>query len=338
MPYCGNVKVEPLIHRPGLFMNNAANLQLCAKRLFCVEDFIGFGERYGIDYRFPQLTDADAITSPVLHGDVEEMTLSSGISLTHSDVRVLQPYETTSRHSSPLYMLVVLEGSVTLALNGEEYVVRSGMAFSSRLSTQQVMRARHDAGGMLKTLSFGVYPDDATRESLLESLLQEWQTLHVPTFIWQVPGFVLSGIQHAQQQGISALSRKLLLEGLMYQLLGHGLNQRQHTLPCRPEHARLERIRAMLAQSPEQEYTLGQLATLAAMSQSSLRSKFRQRYGCTLFDYLRDCRLELARRFLLEGHSVQQAAWMSGYQHATNFSTAFRRRYGISPGELRKPR
>jgi hypothetical protein len=118
-------------------MNNAANLQLCAKRLFCVEDFIGFGERYGIDYRFPQLTDADAITSPVLHGDVEEMTLSSGISLTIQ--MCAQPYETTSRHSSPLYMLVVLEGSV-MALNGEEYVVRSGMAFSSRLSTQQVMR------------------------------------------------------------------------------------------------------------------------------------------------------------------------------------------------------
>ena len=39
------------------------------------------------------------------------MMLSSGISLTHSDVRVLQPYETTSRHSSPLYMLVVLEGA-----------------------------------------------------------------------------------------------------------------------------------------------------------------------------------------------------------------------------------
>lgn len=68
------------------------------------------------------------------------------------------------------------------------------------------------------------------------------------------------------------------------------------------------------------------------MSPSSLRSKFRQRYGCTLFDYLRDCRLALARRYLLEGHSVQQAAWMCGYQHATNFATAFRRHYGISPG------
>ncbi|MRF00600.1 helix-turn-helix domain-containing protein, partial [Escherichia coli] len=49
---------------------------------------------------------------------------------------------------------------------------------------------------------------------------------------------------------------------------------------------------------------------------------------------LRDCRLALARRYLLEGHSVQQAAWMCGYQHATNFATAFRRHYGISPGDV----
>jgi hypothetical protein len=28
-----------------------------------------------------------------------------------SDIRVLQPYETTSLHSCPLYMLVVLEGT-----------------------------------------------------------------------------------------------------------------------------------------------------------------------------------------------------------------------------------
>lgn len=59
--------------------------------------------------------------------------LPCGMCVTHSDVQVLQPYETTSRHSSPLYMLVVLEGCVILTLNGQEHVVRSGMAFSSRL-------------------------------------------------------------------------------------------------------------------------------------------------------------------------------------------------------------
>ena len=97
-------------------------------------------------------------------------------------------------------------------------------------------------------------------------------------------------------------------------------------------------MRSRLEQSPEQDHTLAQLAALAAMSPSSLRSKFRQRYGCTLFDYLRECRLAQARRYLLEGYSVQQAAWMCGYQHATNFATAFRRHYGIAPGDVRKRR
>ena len=32
--------------------------------------------------------------------------------------------------------------------------------------------------------------------------------------------------------------------------------------------------------------------TAAAMSSSSLRTKFRQAYGHSVFDYLRDCRLE----------------------------------------------
>ncbi len=34
---------------------------------------------------------------------------------------MLQPYETTSRHSSPLYMLVVLEGNVALAVNEQTF-------------------------------------------------------------------------------------------------------------------------------------------------------------------------------------------------------------------------
>lgn len=311
-----------------------------AKKTFSVADFKVFGERYGIDYRFPLLTDTCASSSPVLHGDVEEMTLPSGISLTHSDVRVLQPYETTSRHSSPLYVLVVLEGCVTLTLSGKVYSVRPGMAFSARLSEQQAMSARHDADIALKTLSFGVYPDDARRENLLASLLAQWERLNAPTFVWQVPDFVLAGIQHARQRERSSLSRQLLLEGVMYQLLGHGLHLREQQGTALAgalsgEQARLEQIRHLLEQAPEQEYTLAQLAAQAAMSPSSLRSKFRQAYGCTVFDYLRDCRLALARRYLLEGHSVQQAAWMSGYQHATNFATAFRRRYGICPGAVR---
>ena len=313
------------------------------KRHFSVEDFIGFGERYGIDYRFPSLSACRDVSKEkhiVIQGDVEEMTFSSGLNLTSSDIRVLQPYETTSLHSCPLYMLVVLEGSVMLRVNGQEFVVRSGMAFTSRLGEQQVMNAVHLADYHLRTLSLGVDPARCWQSPLLSALLQQWENGGAPTFLWQVPGFLLSGLQYIQQSSQPGLSRQLMLEGVMLQLLGHGLSQRlqNHTSRHAPsgEQHRLETVRRLLEQQPEKEYTLTELAQLAAMSSSSLRTKFRQAYGHSVFDYLRDCRLDLARRYLAQGYSVQQAAWMSGYQHATNFSTAFRRRYGITPGEARQ--
>ena len=158
--------------------------------------------------------------------------------------------------------------------------------------------------------------------------------------LWPVAGYLLSGLHHPLHNTLSGLPRQLMLEGAMLQLLGHGLQLRMQDrgirpLPMAAQHNRLETVRQMLEQHPEKEYSLNELAQLAAMSSSSLRSKFRQAYGHSVFDYLRDCRLALARRYLQQGYSVQQAAWMSGYQHATNFSTAFRRRYGIAPSDVR---
>ncbi|MEH2922577.1 helix-turn-helix transcriptional regulator [Samsonia erythrinae] len=314
------------------------------KRLFSIEDFFDIGERYGIDYHFPQLSSCRERTKEkriVVQGDVEEMTLSSGICLTNSNVRVLQPYESTSLHCCPFYTLVVLEGCVALRLNGKAFVVRSGMAFSTRLGDPLVMNASHLADCHLRTVSLGIFPATFALDPLLGSLLNEWEQGGTPTFLWQVPGYLLSGLQHSLDNTTPGLSRQLMLEGVMRQLLGYGLSsgpggEVHRVLPPPGEQARLENVRRRLEQQPEKAYTLNELAQLAAMSSSSLRAKFRQAYGHSVFDYLRDCRLELARRYLAQGYNVQQAAWMSGYQHATNFATAFRRRYGIAPSDARR--
>lgn len=313
------------------------------KKFILIEDFKRYGERYGIDYHFPQQCNATAPLAPILHGEVEEMMLGSGISLTQSDVQVLAPYETLSCHDSPLYMLVMLEGSVIISHAGQQYSIGSGMTFATCLLSHHAMMVRHVAGHKLRTLSLGVYPCEAWHNSLIGTLLREWKFSSAPPRVWQVPDYLLAGLTRAQHNSSTGVARQLIVEGLIMQLLGHGLNQQESTakpegFARRCESQRLENIRKLLTQSPEKEYSLNGLAQQAAMSVSSLRSKFRLAYGCTIFDFLRDCRLALAHRYLLEGHSVQQAAWMSGYQHATNFSTAFRRRYGISPVEIRRPR
>jgi len=322
---------------------NAIALPAEPARSFLIDDFVDIGERYGIDFHFPSWSSCRHYAHDkriVMQGEVEELTLSSGICLTRSNVRVLQPYETTSLHGCPLFMLVVLEGCVVLRLNGKEYRVQAGMAFSARLSGQQPMNASHSADRHLRTLALGIYPQTFHQQPLLQSLLEEWEACGSPALLWPIPGYLLSGIHHPLHNALSGLPRQLMLEGTMLQLLGHGLQLRMQGCSTRPvplaaQHSRLETVRQMLEQHPEKEYSLSELAQLAAMSSSSLRSKFRQAYGHSVFDYLRDCRLALARRYLQQGYSVQQSAWMSGYQHATNFSTAFRRRYGIAPSDVR---
>ena len=89
-----------------------------------------------------------------------------------------------------------------------------------------------------------------------------------------------------------------------------------------------------IEKDPAREYRLEELADLAAMSPASLRRKFKAAFGRSVFDYLRDCRLTLARDYLRRGYSVQQAAHFSGYRHASNFATAFRRRFGVTPSSL----
>ncbi|WP_411161707.1 helix-turn-helix domain-containing protein [Chromohalobacter sp. HP20-39] len=42
----------------------------------------------------------------------------------------------------------------------------------------------------------------------------------------------------------------------------------------------------------------------------------------------------MAHELLREGYSVQYVATRVGYRHASNFATAFKQRYGLSPRAL----
>ncbi|WP_246767099.1 helix-turn-helix domain-containing protein, partial [Bordetella pertussis] len=54
---------------------------------------------------------------------------------------------------------------------------------------------------------------------------------------------------------------------------------------------------------------------------------------------LRGARLTRARLGLeRDGLSVAQAACLAGYTSAANFATAFRRAFGVTPGQLRARR
>ncbi|MCG8550973.1 MAG: AraC family transcriptional regulator [Desulfobacterales bacterium] len=143
-------------------------------------------------------------------------------------------------------------------------------------------------------------------------------------------------IRHCPFGGNSAM---LFLESRILELIAR---QIQLLAPDRPEQAPaaispedrmgVERARAMLMADICNPPGLAELAKEAGLSHPKLNQCFRKVYGMTLFEYLKEVRLNRARA-ILEDHqkSVTETAYTVGYASISHFSRAFRDRFGIRP-------
>ncbi|MDR1381792.1 MAG: AraC family transcriptional regulator [Tannerella sp.] len=82
--------------------------------------------------------------------------------------------------------------------------------------------------------------------------------------------------------------------------------------------------------------SLPDLAHKAGTNECKLKKGFRTLFGTTVFGYLLDYRMEMACRYLSDtDRTIQEIAESVGYEHHSHFTTAFRRKYSLSPQEYR---
>jgi len=78
------------------------------------------------------------------------------------------------------------------------------------------------------------------------------------------------------------------------------------------------------------------LASKVGVIEKRLTDLFRQNFGMSVSEFQINKRLELARSKLIPGgQQIQRIAEEAGYQNASDFSRAFRQRYGLGPREYR---
>ena len=83
--------------------------------------------------------------------------------------------------------------------------------------------------------------------------------------------------------------------------------------------------------------TLDGLAKLLGTNEKRLSRAFRKNIGKTPFEYLRERRLELAKRLLVETSlAINAVGDETGFTSAANFATAFREHFGQTPSEYRR--
>jgi AraC-like DNA-binding protein len=136
---------------------------------------------------------------------------------------------------------------------------------------------------------------------------------------------------------LQRLLEVMLVESLRWQALSDGLpppgllrGMRDAAL-ARPLRAMHSDVRAA--------WTVAELARLAGMSRSAFAARFSETVGSAPMEYLSRWRMALAQDRLSRGaKSLDRLADEIGYESASAFSTAFRRRLGCSPGAFARSR
>lgn len=94
---------------------------------------------------------------------------------------------------------------------------------------------------------------------------------------------------------------------------------------------------SVLNRNPDRLYSLGEAAEIAGMSERVFSARFRKMMGKSFHEYQADRKLNLAYEALRTGrYTVREAAAEYGFNDPFYFSRLFRRKFGVTPSEIRK--
>ena len=144
---------------------------------------------------------------------------------------------------------------------------------------------------------------------------------------------------------LSGSLRNLFAEAKAYELLAlsiqsvidteAGLERRDSGLTTK-DVERLEAARRLLERDFLSPPKIADLARSVGLNEAKLMRAFKQVVGTTIFEFTQQMRMELAKKLIETTElSVTEIALEVGYEYSSNFTTAFKRHFGITPKAAR---
>lgn len=154
--------------------------------------------------------------------------------------------------------------------------------------------------------------------------------------------FIFNQIKTCKAKGIS---QKIYLESKILEILSlvtHDKDQKwekEHISVrlTKTDRRLLKNVEKYLQNNIGNYPSLEELAKLSKMSTSRFLLAFRDYFGTTPYQYLKDLRMDAALTLLLNTEdSITSIAKELGYKNSGHFSGLFKSYYGINPGEYRR--
>jgi len=136
-------------------------------------------------------------------------------------------------------------------------------------------------------------------------------------------------------------ARRLYIENCIYELMFLQIEQfsnlKKTNITRIPNNIEKKIVEAkeLIDQNLSSPYSILNLAKEVGINDYHLKKGFKELYNNTVYLYTTQKRMEKAKHLLLKQDlNVNEVAYMLGYNDATNFSAAFKKFYGYTPGKI----
>lgn len=128
----------------------------------------------------------------------------------------------------------------------------------------------------------------------------------------------------------------LAIEGLIYEMMAEAARQ---SSPFSEKNTPrwLKQARELIAEQFAENLTLEQIASQVGVHPVYFASVFKQKYGCTVGEFIRRRKIEYACREILKGElSLADISLEAGFADQSHFSKIFKLYTGLTPANYRK--
>jgi AraC-like DNA-binding protein len=278
-------------------------------------------------------------------GFLDHLPVRGGMSLFRAEGAAAAPYTMAAlgeAESDNLILGCLLTGTGVIEAAGNEDQIwrESGQLYALSLSNRPV-RYHLQADQPFRSVALMLTPEAVEALAADEEqsgLARRARPLSTMRPMSPLARKVASELLHPAYHGPM---ERLYREGKVLELLALqvGMLAEGHERGLTSQEARkVRQARELLVADLRSPPSLADLAAAVGLRTKRLNQGFRELYGTTVFDHLLEVRMTQARDMMEQGLDMplKQLAWALGYRQSSNFISAFRRRFGVSPGVYRK--
>lgn len=276
--------------------------------------------------------------SSVMEGMMMTELLPSGMTFHMVDAKAVQDFGFDAEFSPNFKIALLLSGDMRFQFGDQKKRMEEKRKTAKLMNFNEMESCSMNAKAEehRSALYLSVEPDWFEKNEIESPSIKKTLGQHLSLKDWLLPDFLWLQAQQLLTQHDQSYVSRMAREGFALSLMSTWLDASQHkeTENIKPESRRVYQFRDLMSSNEVLTMSLSSISNQLGMSSATLQRYAHEHLNMSITQFLRMRRLELAKIALhQDGVSIIDAALLAGYNHSSNFTTAFKRHFGVSPTE-----